>query len=418
MKKIIPLLSLLLLVLSFHLKAQQAQTITLQQADSLFIVNNFSLLSKKAQIEEAKAFILQERLWDNPTLSTELNLYNPQKKEVLDIGRNGQKIIAIEQLFLLAGKRDKRIRWATLNAQLSEQEFYDLLRTLKYEIRTSFYGLYFSQKTIQLYDEQIARLDQLIAIYEKQQDKGNVSLKEVMRLKALRFQLNHKMIEVKNQIFEHHKNLQTLLGTSDDYLPALTSKDLQRFSLNSLDETALVAMALEYRPDVQYADHLLKQEEVYLSLQKASAIPDIRIGGVYDQAGSSVPKYTGLTLAMDLPLWNRNQGNIKMAGYRIESQRLMLKEKQLEVRNQIHVSLEKTQNIEEVLQSMEKNFSQQFEQLIEGVHENFRKQNITLVEFVDLIETYHESINELNMLKYERANAYEELNYYVGKELF
>lgn len=413
-KKMIPLL----LVLSLHLKAQDIPTITLQQADSLFIINNLLLLSEKAQVEEAKAFIIQERLWDNPTISTEWYLYNQQKKEVLDIGRTGQKIIAVEQLFLLAGKRNKRVQWATLNAQLTELEFYNVLRTLKYELRTSFYGLYYAKKTIQIYEDQITRLDHLIEVYDKQQAKGNVSLKEVVRLKALRFQLNNRLVEVKNLVYEHQKNLKILLGTSVDYQPALRERELQRFSIQSLEEHTLIEMAWEHRPDVKYAENLLQQEEVYLSLQKANAVPDIRIGGIYDQAGSISPRYTGLTLAMDLPLWNRNQGNIKMAGHRIESQRFMLKERQLEVQNQINAALEKLQEIESLLQTMEKNFSQQFERLIEGVHENFRKQNITLVEFVDLIETYHESVNELNRLKYERANAYEELNFYVGTELF
>lgn len=413
-KKMIPLL----LVLSLHLKAQDLQTITLQQADSLFIANNLSLLSEKAQIEEAKAFIIQEKLWDNPTISTELYLYNPQKREVLDIGRTGQKIIAVEQLFLLAGKRHKRVQWATLNAQLTELEFYDMLRSLKHELRTGFYGLYYARKTIHIYEDQITRLDHLIEVYDKQQSKGNVSLREVLRLKALRFQLNNRLVEVKHQMYEHQKNLKILLGTYVDYQPTLRERELQRFSLQSIDENLLIEMAWKHRPDIKYAENLLQQEEVYLSLQKANAVPDIRIGGVYDQAGSISPRYTGISLAMNLPLWNRNQGNIKMAGHRIESQRFMLKERQLEIRNQVHISLEKVQNIENLLQTMEKNFSQQFERLIEGVHENFRKQNITLVEFVDLIETYHESINELNRLKYERANAYEELNFYVGTELF
>ena len=118
-------------LLPFYCFAQDALRLSLKQVDSLFLQNNLILLSERFRIEASKAAVIQARLWDNPTLSTEWNAYNPDKKRVLDVAKGGQKIVSIEQVLLTAGKRSKQVALAIENAQMTEYEFLDLLRTLK-----------------------------------------------------------------------------------------------------------------------------------------------------------------------------------------------------------------------------------------------------------------------------------------------
>jgi cobalt-zinc-cadmium efflux system outer membrane protein len=59
--------------------------------------------------------------------------------------------------------------------------------------------------------------------------------------------------------------------------------------------------------------YLLDQNNHNLALQKAMAVPDITIGSTYDQHSSYANNYVGLEISLPLPLFNRNQGNIKNA---------------------------------------------------------------------------------------------------------
>ncbi|MNL89198.1 hypothetical protein D3C87_2193750 [compost metagenome] len=52
------------------------------------------------------------------------------------------------------------------------------------------------------------------------------------------------------------------------------------------------------------------------------------------------------------------------------------------------------------------------------MYDNFQKRNITLLEFIDFIETYNESVREFNRLQSDRIKVYEELSFVVGEELF
>ena len=411
---------LLLIVFLWPLRglAQDSLRISLKQVDSLFLTNNLQLLSERFRIDAAQAAVIQARLWDNPTFSTEWNIYNPDKRRVLDVGKGGQKIIAIEQLLLTAGKRSKQVALTLENARMTEYEFMDLLRVLKFELRNHFFDVYFLQNTLSRYEIQIRNLQNTVGAFEKQYEKNNVSLREMLRLKALLFQLNNDKTEILFELAEKQKMLKTILHLEKPLSPIVSQEELTRYQLRSDDVAYLSDLALQNRGDLKVVSSLARQAELNYNLQKSLAVPDLKLGAVYDQSGSYVNHYTGLTLSADLPFFNKNQGNIKVAKRMIEYQKGILTQKEQLIKNEVTAALQKVKYVENMVQSVDVRFTEQLELLNRGVVENFQKGNLTLLEFIDLIETYSESIKELNRLKSDRVEAYEELNFMVGQELF
>lgn len=397
---------------------QDSLRLTLRQADSIFLKNNLLVLSERYRIEASQAAVVQARLWDNPTLSLELNAYNPDKKQPLDIARGGEKIIAIQQLLLTSGKRAKQVALAMESARMTEFEFSDLLRVLKFELRGSYFEIFFLQNTLGRYERQIQNLQNTVAAFENQYEKNNVSLRELLRLKALLFQLNNDRTDILFQLTEKQKSLKVLLNLNQPIVPVMNEAELNRYHLNGYTAEALSDLALQNRGDVKVAESLSKQAELNYTFQKSLAIPNLRLGATYDQSGSYVNNYTGITLSADLPFFNKNQGNIKMARSMVEYQKGLQQQKTNGVTSEVAAAFQKVRYVENMVQSVDSKFSEQFELLNKGVVENFQKRNLTLLEFIDLIETYSESIKELNRLKASRVGAYEELNFTVGQELF
>ncbi|RDB06700.1 TolC family protein [Runella aurantiaca] len=413
--RIIILMAFLLPICGF---AQDSLQISLRQADSLFVEKNLILLAERYRIDATRASVIQAKLWDNPTLSTEWNLYNPNRHRALDVGRGGQKIISIEQVIQTAGKRNKQVALTLENARMTEYEFMDLLRILKFELRSNFFDIFFLQNTLNRYQRQIETLERTVVAFETQYEKNNVSLRELLRLKALLFQLNNDKTEILFQLTEKQKDLKTLLNTEMSVTPLVNEIELSRYQLVNYNVSVLNELALQNRGDVKVTESLARQAELNYQLQKALAVPNLRIGATYDQAGSFVNNYTGLTLSADLPFFNKNQGNTKVAKTLIEYQKGLQNQKVNTVTNEVAAALEKVRYVENMVQSVDSKFTDQFELLNKGVLENFQKRNLTLLEFIDLIETYSESIKELNRLKADRVGAYEELNFTVGQELF
>ncbi|WP_460635779.1 TolC family protein [Larkinella harenae] len=405
-------------LLSAYGHAQDSLRLSRRQADSLFIKNNLLLLAGRFRIEAGQAEVIQARLYDNPTVSVEVSAYNTERNRALDVGRQGQKIISVEQLLYTAGKRNKRIALAQESARLSEFEFADLLRSLRFELRSRFFDLYFQQQTLNRYDRQISTLQGTVTAFEQQYEKNNVSLRELLRLKALLFQLNNDRLEIRLRLAENQQVLRTLLSVEQPILPVVDEARLRRYQLPSEPVDSLRERALRSRADVLAGQSLTRQAELNYNLQKALAVPNLRVGGTYDQAGSYIMNYVGVSASMDLPLLNRNQGAIRAARSQVGYQKQLLNQKALQVGNEVIAALQKVQEVERTVQSVEARFSEQFEQLNQGLFTNFQKRNISLLEFIDLIETYNESTRELNRLKADRISAYEELNYVVGEELF
>lgn len=400
------------------LRAQDTLKVSVDQIDSLFVQNSLLLLAEKYSVNAKQFLIQQEKLWNNPSISAEVSAYNWDTQKTFDAGKNGQKIFTAQQLVLLAGKRDKRINIAKYEAQISEQEFYSLSRALKYQLRSSFYTLYFSQRTIHALKEQFTSLEETINTMEIQYAKGNIPYKDLLRLEALQFELSTLLLQHRYKVEEEMKTLKVLINSDQVIYPVMNEKSLKKYKLDAVNFEGIVDLGLQNRSDLKMQELYVERSKWNYALQKSMSVPDLRIGGVYDQSGSYIQNYVGVSVGLDLPVFNRNQGNIRAAKAEVEREKNYYTNKQLEVKNEIYMSIQKVQESENLYQSVDKKFAIAFEKINAGVLDNFRKKNISIIEFVDFFETYNVVVNQLNDLNAKRIDAYEELNYNTGKELF
>jgi cobalt-zinc-cadmium efflux system outer membrane protein len=123
------------------LPAQQkvdSLTISLPQAEELFRKNNLQLLAQKYSIDSARANIITAKLYDNPEFGFATGFYNPTTNKFFDFSNDNREIgLQYSQLIKTAGKRNKAIQLAKTGVQITEYQFYDILRTLRYTYRNS-----------------------------------------------------------------------------------------------------------------------------------------------------------------------------------------------------------------------------------------------------------------------------------------
>ncbi|MCS6820889.1 MAG: TolC family protein [Microscillaceae bacterium] len=407
-------------------QAQDTLKLDLKLAEQIFLEKNFALLAQKANISLIKAQEIQTKLWDNPQISFEQSIYNPQSKRAFPLrteyadGTQGQNIFIVSQLFLLAGKRNKRFQMAQLETQIAEQDFYDLLRTLKYTLRTTFYDLYYTQQIIKIYEEQIASISVTIQLLNEQYKKGNVAWKEVIRLKSFLLTLQNEEKELFETIIEKQATLNTLLGETKNiyYVPQVSENYADRYQLNKVSIQQLYALAQENRQDLKKVALQKRLAELNVNYQKALAIPDLNVQAVYDRNGSYIPNYWGIGVGIQLPVFNRNQGNIASAQKQLEVQALNEKASQNQLLNEIIRTYNQALQIQKLYESLDKNFINEFDKLFDNVQENYQKKNITLLEFLDYYESYKSNIIHINQLQNQRRQIFEQINYIVGTEVF
>lgn len=402
------------IVLCSSLSAQTADTlhVSLEQAEQMFLQKNLLLLSQRYQVDAAKANEIQQKLYNNPTISAEFATYGDNHKW-FDIGRNGQKTFGIDQVISLAAKRNKRVLLAKEQTVQANFAFYELLRSLKYELRQNFYAIAYADELVAQYDEQIRQLQQIISAYDVQASKRNVPLKDAVRLKAEYIQLSADRNAIVMDAITARQTLQLLMDTTAIISPNKVTLETKPLP----DLITLINIARQNRSDLQIQQSQLKQEQLNYNYQRALATPDLTLGAGYDQNGSYVSNQYSIRTAIDLPLFNRNQGNIKAAKAQIKSAELALDYKQNEIDKEVAGSIARLNEAEKEYKASEQSFNKDFPEVNRSMIENFNKGNISLLEFVDFFENYNVAIRQLNQLHKQRRLAWEDLEYTLGVRL-
>lgn len=392
---------------------------TLYGYEQFFLQKNLLLLAEQFSIEAADARTLQASLWDNPTLSAELNALNPQNNRTFDIGEEGQKAFAIQQLIYLGGKKSNEIELAKTNAGIARLQFQDLLRNLRYQLHIGYFDLYYDQIALGSITKQLSQLDTLITAYTEQAAKGNLPYKDLVRLQSMYLTLQNNRTTINANILETQKKLKTLLATTMDIGVEPTSAELDayqkplRFGIDSLQTLALL-----HRPDVALIAASVHAAETNLSLQQSMVIPDVIVGANYDQRGGAFPNQINITLGISLPVWNRNQGNVSVAEAELARIKVLNSVQMLEVLNQIAWAYQKYQEALRNIRSIRPNTEQNFEAVYNGMLGNFQRRNVTMLEFTDFIESYTSSIVQIAEIRKNLAEACEELNVATAFTIF
>jgi outer membrane protein, heavy metal efflux system len=408
-----------------HAQAPAVRTdtvaITLQQAEERFLKNNLQLLAARFNIDAAKAAVVQAELWNNPNISIEQNAYNKFTKRYFDVTKTGNTDIQLQQLILLAGKRDKQVRLAEINSRIAENSFYDLLRALKFELRSNFFDLYFLQQSLAFYDETIPNVRKTVAATETIYQKRSILLSEVLRLKSLLFSLESERLGLLNQVSEIEHGMGVLLRDTSAsvsyFVPRLDSNAIDSLQVDTLSLQDVIGTALEKRPDYKNTETQIQYEETNLSLQKAMRIPDLTVGGTYSRAGSYIPDYYALTLSIDLPIFNRNQGNVQISENTLEADKLLREYSRKTLEKEIATAYKKAIDTDSFFRAFDKKFTGEYKTLVEGMDADYQKRNITIIEFTDFYESYRTSMLQMNQLQNERLDAFEGLNYAAGTSL-
>ena len=403
----------LLLLLQFSLHAQDTLKITLAQADSLLVVRNLSLIAFHYEVDKAEAAIVQAGLLNNPELATEWNLHNPQNGEWFDVGNRGQKIFALSQVFRIAGQRSTAVRLAKEEKRLTEFQFLELVRALRYELHVSFYRYHFLNNAINNIRSQLALLKDLIDVYGDQYKKGNISLQELTRLNTTYFTINNQVKDVQQELIRQQETLRTLLAEDRFVLPTPTTVDT--VELVGISLAGLIERALENRPEIKTIESLEAQHQLRYTLARKEAVPDLTGGFLFDQTGSFVNNYTAITLGFQIPIFNRNQGQIQAARIGMSQSRVLLQSKQQQIKNEVNTAWSVLGILRKQYDAVGADYEDELNLLSEGLVTNYSKNNISLLEFTDHFESYNANIIQYNQLKADLRKAYEELIYVVGE---
>jgi cobalt-zinc-cadmium efflux system outer membrane protein len=208
---------------------------------------------------------------------------------------------------LHGGQKKNEIAFAKSNKELAQLQFAQLLVDLKSQLRSTYFDLYYEKLKLDNTNKQLGYMNDLLAAYKIQSAKGNVSLKDEVRLQSIVIQLNNDKVGINKNILEFEQTLKLLTGVTEDIEPQLSDSEAKEILAAQPfgDETELQKKALENNADYQYNLKLIDNSKLYAQWQKSLNVPDLNLGAGWDQNGGTFKNEVNLMVGIPLPFGNQ-----------------------------------------------------------------------------------------------------------------
>ncbi|MBS1523782.1 MAG: TolC family protein [Bacteroidetes bacterium] len=387
--------------------------LTVRQAEDQFIKNNLSLIVARYNIDNASAQIITARLFQNPDFSFANGIHATGVPNAFS-----EQSASVSQLFYTAGKRNKNIQLAKIGVEQAKYQFFDLLRTLKFTLRNDFYTIYFNEQSAKVYNEEITSLSKTLTVFKEQYTKGNIAQKEVLRIQSQLYSLQTEYNSLLAGIDTTESELKLLIKVSPKtYVEPIVTLDSKEM-VSQMPYQQLLDSAYVNRYDLRLSKATVDYNDMNLKLQKATAIPDVSLSFNYDKLGSYGNNFMSAGIAFSLPFFNRNQGAIKQAHIAVDQSKVQLQSQQDQVESDVATNYKGALRLEQLYNSFDPQFKDDFTHLIQEVFKNYEKRNISMLEFLDFYDSYKTNTLQMNNLQLNRILSLEQLNYATGTSFF
>ncbi len=404
------------------LQAQDTLRLTIPKAEETFLKNNLSVLAAQYNVSANEALIAQAKVWDNPVLSTEQNLYDGKffrhtKGSGTDPQAYGQWYLALSQVIRTAAKRGLQVQLAQDGVKTAQAQLNDLLRNIRYLLQVDMNNLAQAQSAQRLLETEITHTQALAKGMDEMLKVGDISLKDNVRLKALLYSLQSDYADNLRQQQDLQKELHTLMH-EESAAPITATPSAPDFSsVNGLPLLAIVDSAKALRPDAALASAQALFNQHNLSFQKALAKPDLTVGLDYDRASNYIPNYVGLQIGLPLPIFNKNRGNIQAAEWGVKASQAAQRNVQSIVQAEVLNAYNKLQTLLQVQKSVAGGWAENYEKLMRNMVESYEGRKVTLFDFIDFFTSYKDTrIKQLQQTT-NLLNAAAEFNFVSAQNI-
>jgi len=299
-----------------------ARRLTLAAALDLAQKQNLDLAAARAQRAVALGGIRAAGQLPNPTSTVSVVRDSPHESLFFD------------QPVEIGGRRHQRIELARAQGQLTEADIAAVEKKVRHIVRDAYHALAFARGTTGLQAESVARAKRLRDIAKARFEAGDIAQLEVTQT-----ELEVSRAEVEYQVAQEEENvalseLNTLLNE-----PAATPWDLatpldQAMPALALDD--LMARAGGTNPELARLDQESKVEQRRKSLLQAERIPNLGLeAGVDFNSPHDFKRAARGQIAVELPLFSRNQGEIAQSTATLNALQLEAAAKRREVAGRV-----------------------------------------------------------------------------------
>ncbi len=299
---------------------------TLAELEQIALQHNPTLAQARAAVRAAQGNWLQVGLYPNPVIGY-------AGGEIGNEGRAGQQGGYIGQEFVTAGKLQ-------LNRQAAAQEIARLQQELAAQqlrvitdVRTTFYQALVAQRTIEITQQLVTLAEQGSLAAEALLQAQEASRVDLLQARVETDSTRILLQNARNRYEEAWRKLAARVGLPD-MRPERLAGNIETID-PPLDWGGTLARLLSESP--QLAAAAAQVQAARWEAQRASVewVPNVDVQGMLQHDNATGDEIAGVQIAVPVPLFNRNQGNIVAANARVVSAQQNVERLRLDLQNRL-----------------------------------------------------------------------------------
>ncbi|MGB6975261.1 MAG: TolC family protein [Terracidiphilus sp.] len=294
-----------------------AQMISLDDAIRMALAHNHNMLAARTTVEQSKAEEITANLRPDPVLLGDtqfLPIFQPSNFSSDYIDNTAQFDLGVSYLFERGKKRQHRLQAARDVTAVTRAQVADNERTLIYSVAAQFINVELAESTLELGNQDLKSFQNTVKIAEARYKAGEIGEDDELKIKLQMLQFQTDVSQAQLARVQGLSDLRQMLGydSVNSNYDVAGSFDYQPMK-GGLED--LQATALKNRPDLQASVSGVAAANSAFQLQKSIGKRDVT--GQINYTHIGYINDVSLFGQMQLPIFDRNQGEIKRAGFAI-----------------------------------------------------------------------------------------------------
>jgi cobalt-zinc-cadmium efflux system outer membrane protein len=358
------------------------QPMTLAALEELALANNPTVGQAAAVVEAARGRLIQAGLYPNPVVG-----YNGG--EIGNNGAAGQQGGFVMQEFVTAGKLQLDQAVAEHRLEQLDAEFEAARVAVLGAVRTQFYDVLARERAVEIAQE----LQQIAAgavrsarelFQAGQGTRSDLLLAEIEASKA-----GIALENARNLSVNSWRRLAAVVG-----VPSLAPTDLEgslEDGVPELDWETVLYQLHEQSPEIQRALGGVPRALDALRRAQVEPIPNLRLQAMVQHDASSRDTITSVQLGVAIPLFDRNQGNIRAAHAEVQRARQEVQRVELLLQHRLAQAFQRYETARQQVETYRGSVLPKAQESLELTTEGYRRQQFDFLQLLTAQRTYFET---------------------------
>lgn len=374
--------------------------VSLDEAIRLALQRNHALQAQRTMILQNQAQEITANLRPNPVISWDSQffpLFNPSEFSASYLENQAQFDFGIGYLFERGKKRQHRLEAAKDATAVTRSQVSDDERQLIFNVSQQFVAAVLAKSTLEFAQQNLDSFRQTVDISDQRYKAGDMSQGDLLKIKLQLFQFESDLAAAKLAKSQALVALRQQLGFESvpDNYDIEGELDFQPVK-GSVED--LEALALRTRPDLQAAQLGVVAARSQETLAKANGKRDLNASFAYTHtAGISSGAFF---FNIDLPIFDRNQGEIARTRYAITQAQEQQSEAAQQVLTDVVNAYQSLRMNEDIIRLYQGGYVDQAKESKDISEYSYKRGVASLLDYLDSERTYR-----ANQLAYRQALA-------------